>query len=166
MALVTDVGLSTSESYASVAELKAYRPRGGLALAGTEADSALEFALIRATAAVDALFASRWPGVACSADQALEWPRYDAMSARGYDLDSSTIPQAVKNATCEAALIEIAETGALSKALERGGAIQSEVTGPLTTTYFPGAPAGTVYRILAMVLSPIIQSGGCKMRRG
>ena len=165
MPLVADVGLSTSESYVSVAELKAYRPRSGKALAGTEADEALELALIRATSAVDAMFSARWPGVTCDPDQSLEWPRYDAIGARGYELDSSTIPLAVKNATCEAALIEITEAGALSKAQERGGAVQTETVGPLTTTYFPGAPAGTVYRILAQVLSPIIASG-FKVRRG
>jgi hypothetical protein len=164
VSLDTGIGLATSESYVSVAELKAYRPRGGLTLP-TATDEALELALIRATAAVDALFASRWPGSACSADQALEWPRYDALDARGYEIDSEVIPQAVKNATCEAALIELAEAGALSKAQARGGAVQSETVGPLSTTYFPGAPAGTVYIILKQCLSRILPTG-LQARRG
>lgn len=44
-----------------------------------------------------------WKGYKADEDQALRWPRYGVLDEDGYDINSSTIPVAVKRATCELA---------------------------------------------------------------
>ena len=61
-----------------------------------------EAALIQATRTLDALYT--FAGDLTSDDQALAWPRSYVYDCEGRELDSATIPEAVKNATCEEAL--------------------------------------------------------------
>lgn len=166
MSLVVEngTGLSTAQSYVTVAECDAYHAARGNSTWTDASTLDKERALVRATAALDGRYSFRFPGCRLEEDQALEWPRLDALDARGYIIDSDSVPLAVKNASCEAALVEIGEAGALSKAQDRGGQIAEDTTGPLTTKYFPGAPAGTTYPAISQALARILSSG--KMRRG
>lgn len=168
MSLIVEdgTGLATAQSYVSVADCTAYHAaRGNAAWAAAATDALREQALTRAASALDGIYSSRWPGYLCNSDQALDWPRYDAIDARGYEIDSGSVPLAVKNACCEAALVEIATPGALSKALEHGGAVKVDKTGPITTEYFPGASAGTVYLAIQQAIARIVPNGGSRMRR-
>lgn len=160
MALVVEdgTGLATAESYASVAELQAHRPRSSLSIPVGASDAQIEAALIRATAAVDGLMGSRWPGLSETEDQALDWPRAQAWDRDGWPLTG--LPVAVKVATMEAALVELNTAGALTEAQSRGGQIIREKVGPIETEYAKGAPAATVYPAIIQALSRIVRGGG------
>ena len=156
---------------ASKAELRAgaysLAPGGtGVAGAFTQdqagSDAAKEAALVRGTSALDGMYASAWPGRKVRGDQALEWPRVDAVDFSGYGLDG--VPRAVKVATCEAALIELLTPGALSPSLDRGGAIIREKVGPIETEYASNAPAATVYATIRQALASIVPAGGGPVR--
>lgn len=158
-------GVAGAVAYSTVTELRAYVPRGGLEVPSGALDAALEAALVRGTAYVEAAYASRWPGVRETEDQGLSWPRTDALDTEGYEL--SGVPVAVKNACMEAALIEANEAGALTEALERGGMVVRKKTGPLEKEYAAGAPVGTVYPVIKQCLASIIRfGGGVRFTRG
>ena len=90
--------------------------------------------------------------------QGLSWPRYEAWDADGYALLG--IPTGIKCACFEAALIELAEPGVLTEALEHGGMITREKVGNLETGYASGAPVGMVYPVFKNCLAGILRSGG------
>ncbi|MBL8967951.1 MAG: hypothetical protein JNG85_13165 [Spirochaetaceae bacterium] len=162
MIIVEDgTGLATAQSYVSVADCTTYHAaRGNAAWAAAATDSLREQALVRATQALDG---KRFRGVRASAAQALEWPRFDAFDDSLYALEG--VPAKLKAATCEAALIELATPGALSPALERGGAVRREKVGAIETEYASGAPAKTVYSVLEGLLRGLVESGS-RLRRG
>jgi hypothetical protein len=90
--------------------------------------------------------ASRWLdgysflGSPLRGDQALALPRYwPTIGGRSYD----GMPTRILEAVCELAMRHL--TTPLGADLERGGEIQNETLGPLSTTYFPGAPGSTLY---------------------
>jgi hypothetical protein len=162
MTVEDGTGLSTANSYASVAEADAYHAlRGHTAWTGTDPEK--EAALIRATAYIDGEYSSRWPGVRYTGEQALDWPRNGAADSDGYIQEG--VPTAVKVATVEAALIELTDAGSLSVAQERGGAIIREKVGPIETEYASTAQASTVYPSIKMALSRLIKTG-LSLRRG
>lgn len=83
MALTVEdgTGLSTAESYLSVAEMRDRAIRLGLgyvADVGSADDADVEAALRRATTLVDAVYGERFIGARRTVDQALEWPRASA----------------------------------------------------------------------------------------
>lgn len=158
-------GVTSAVAYSTAAELRAYVPRGGLAVPSGASDATLEAALVRGTAYVEAAFSGRWPGVRDTETQGLAWPRAGAWDVDGYAL--SGVPQAVKNACMEAALIEADEPGVLTEALERGGMVVRKKTGPLEKEYAAGAPVGIVYPVIKQCLASIIRfGGGVKFTRG
>lgn len=166
MAIVVEdgTGLSTAVSYASAATADAYHlARGTTTWTGMTADK--EAALVRATAALDALCASRWPSgsVRETEDQALAWPRIDAYDVDGYYLED--LPTPIVNACCEAALVELVSPGALSESLYRGGAVLREKVGPIETEYQPGASGTTVYRTIWQALARICPAGCLRIER-
>ena len=126
----------------------------------TGSDAAKEQALVRAARALDGMYS--WPGVKLVSTQALQWPRSEAVDSSGYLLDG--VPQAVKNAQCEAALIEIVSAGALSDSSTSG--IKMERVGPLTTEYFNVSGSKTMYSTIKLALADIISTSGVNLRRG
>ena len=154
----TGAGIASAEVYSTLAEFRAYRPRGGLALPAGLSDALTEAALVRGTAFVEGAYAHRWPGVRETEAQGLAWPRVDAWDDDDYELE--LVPAGVKNACMEAALIEANTVGALSLALERGGMVIHEKVGNLETGYANNAPASTVYPIIKQCLAGIIRGGG------
>ena len=131
----------------------------------TGSDAAKEQALVRATRAIDGMYASRWPGTKLISNQALDWPRGDAVDIDGYALQG--IPNSIGYATCEAALVEIASAGSLSKAQARGGKVRRErIEGAVDIEYADNAPSGTTYTAIDQALSRILSSSGLTLRRG
>lgn len=90
--------------------------------------------------------------------QGLSWPRHEAWDDDGYALVG--IPASIKHACFEAALVELAEPGALTEALEHGGMITREKVGSLETGYASGAPVGVVYPVLKNCLAGILKGNG------
>jgi len=167
MSLIVEdgTGLSTAQSYASVAEADAYHLALGNTSWGTATTANKETALTRASRALDGMYGARWPGLRVQPSQALDWPRFDAEDREGYEVASDSVPQAVKNACCEAALVELGEAYALSKSLDRGGRVKREKLGALETEYADGAPAGKSYPAIYQALARLIPSAGLTIRR-
>jgi len=158
----TGAGLSTAQSYIIVADADAYFLARAETSWGLALTAAKEAALVRGTAALDAMFI--WSGVRYLSTQALAWPRLDVYDSDGYQLTG--IPQRLKNANAEAALIELGSAGALAASLARGGMIKRKTVGPLTTEYYDGAPSGTTYPSIRNALRGIIpEGGGIQIRR-
>ncbi|PWJ88363.1 hypothetical protein C8D77_11185 [Mesorhizobium loti] len=155
MALVVEdgTGLAGANSYVSVADFEAYLDSRATALpSGDE-----EGALIRATDFIDGEYRLRFPGKRLlGRTQALEWPRKEAVDQFGEDIDDDEVPVEIKNATCEAAVRELADPGSLSPDLERGGKIKELKAGSVDITYTDGAPAETIFSIIDKALSGII----------
>jgi len=93
-------GKTTANSYATVANGTSYHEAHIAATAWT--GSALqEEALVMATRLIDDGII--FDGIKVDDSQALEWPRFDIKDRSGYLIQSSTIPQALINATAELA---------------------------------------------------------------
>lgn len=133
MSLVVETGdgLSTAESYVSVADADARQTSLGIT-AWTGTDAVKEAALRRATAFMEQRFRSQWKGTRLYRDQALSWPRYGA-TVDGYDLDSTVVPTDVANTCADLAVIALSET--LNEAQTRG--VVREKVGPLETEFDP-----------------------------
>jgi hypothetical protein len=174
MTLVTTPAASNADSYASVAEADTYFTARGIATwTGATADK--EAALRRATTYLDNQYRERWKGIRTNETQSLAWPRLDGV--RGYpyrygfatlllDLDgfqigSNVVPQQVKTATIEAALLAL--TGvSLEPTLERGGRIKSigKSVGPLRKdiVYMDGASSVDRYLVIEGLLTGLVKS--------
>lgn len=100
-------GLSTANSFASVAEADAYHEGHLYASTWTGAATGTkEAALVMATRLIDRR--TNWVGDKLTGDQALAWPRENA-EVDGHEVASNVVPQPVKDATAELARLLIAE---------------------------------------------------------
>ncbi len=160
MVVEDGTGLPLADSYASEDFLDDYVDDRGLTLASGDAETAL----IRASAAIDARYAGAYPGYRLAGrSQGLEWPRQNAWDAQGWLIRDDAVPIEVMQATCEAALRELAEPGSMMPDLKRGGAIQSVRAGSVAVTYAANATATTTFTIIDGLMAPILsgaQSGG------
>lgn len=157
MALIveTGTGMADAEAYVSVAEVLAYALTRGLAF--DQATSMQEAAIVRATAYIDARYGARFPGSKLkSRDQSLRWPRWDALDAEGVLIKSDEVPVEIKNATCEAAVRELALPGVLQPDYERGGQIKSLQAGSVQVVYADGATPETVMTSIDNALAGIL----------
>ena len=167
MALITEdgTGLSTAESYISVADADSYHlARGNTTWTGTTALK--EEALRRATAYIDGRYGARFTGTRRLArEQALMWPRSNATDAEGWVIENDEIPVEIERATAEAALRELVDPGSLSPdvAISTSGSIIREKVGPLEVEYSdPAAVDRTrpVLQILDDILAPLLRGLG------
>lgn len=133
MALNTTVGDPNADTYTDLDEFKAYCGKVGYDLAG-KTEPEVEQALRRGTTWLDGTYGQRFIGEPATVDQALEWPRKNAVW-RGALLPSTSIPQRIKNALCEAAWRELSAPGSLSPDYVPAEAIKQEEVGDLSVTY-------------------------------
>lgn len=160
MALTVEdgTGLVGADSYVSVADCETYCDARGLTFSGA-ATADKEAALRRATASIDAMYRSRFPGQRRQyRNQALEWPRTGAVDANGIVVSYDSIPVEIEMATYEAAVRELAEAGSMLPDLERGGAIKSISAGSVSIEYGASAKPGTAMQIIDGILAGLIGS--------
>lgn len=161
--------IPNANAYVTLAELKTYI--GTIALP-TATDTAYENAIINATRYLDGKYRPRWKGCRVNAlAQALEWPRANVLyEADGEQLTYSsylpttTIPQRLKDATCEAALRAL--SGPL--AIDASASVRRKKIDVLETEYAPGAVPGQVtYQVIDQLLSDYLKPlGSCDAVRG
>jgi hypothetical protein len=166
MSLVVEdgTGLSTAESYGSVAELQAHRPRGGLTLPAGATTAQCELWLIEGTAWLDGTFGNQWPAGSyrLTDGQALDWPRAYAWDKDYYPL--AGVPKEIKTATFEAALVAANSAGTLTKKAETG--VKSITIGDISKTYSGSTAANsTVYPAIKQAISRIVRGGSTMGRR-
>ena len=153
----TGTGMATANAYVSVADVVSYAANRGLAF--EQAVSLQEAAIIRATAYIDARYGHRFSGSRLKdRDQALRWPRWDALDTEGILIRSDEVPVEIRHATCEAAIRELATPNSLQPDYERGGQVKSLKAGSVEIVYADGATPETVMtsidNALAGILSP------------
>lgn len=177
MALVVEdgTGLSTAESYVSVARADTYVSnflRNHATWSGaSEADR--ERALREATQTIDLIFGQRFKGYRKSGLQGLLWPRSEVYAEDGYAVSASEVPQAVERATIELAWKHINDSGPSTTTGDSTGVIpdqaageniveESVKVGPITETIKYGADAkdeqktfNKVEMILADLMHPV-----------
>jgi hypothetical protein len=161
MSLVVETGsiVSNANTYASLETVTTYHTTRGNS-GWLESSEDAEPAIMRAMRWLESrpFVGSPLYVVGSSTGQPLQWPRV-AVYMDGLQWPSDEIPPGVISALCEAALIELEEPGALAATLERGGQVKTEKVDVLSTTYFEGAPVGTVYQVLQQALSGLVKSG-------
>lgn len=154
MALVVEdgSGLDDAESYLSVADADSYHTnRGNSGWDGDE--TAKEAALRKATQYLDATYS--WKGSISSTTQALNFPRTNVFDSQGRDL-SNGIPQKVKNATAELALVALSSE--LLANVDNSNYYKKEKVEGLEVEYKDNAPATTQYLFADRMLSDLYSS--------
>lgn len=157
-------GLSTAESYISVADASAYHSSiGNAAWAALASDTLREQLLRKATIYLKGEYHGRWTGVRYTTSQALDWPRSLSPikdSPVGAYYATNLVPQDVKNACASLALR--AATAPLVSDQTR---TKSSVTvGPISTTYQEGSSTKVRYVEIDQMLSPYLRSGSGLVR--
>jgi phage-related baseplate assembly protein len=162
MALVVEdgTGLSTAESYASVAAADTRLNLLGNDTWDTMTTAEQEEALRRSTTFMEQNFRARWQGSRVSSTQALSWPRY-SVYVDGFSIASTTVPVDVANACIDLALK--AAAGDLAPDIER--AIIREKVGPLETEWSPHASQVVQYRAINMTLAPYLMPQQARVAR-
>lgn len=149
--------------YGTDAEAQAYWTAAGY----TVPDGNVTAARQRGSVYVDGTYGWRFPGQPTGgADQDRAWPRTGATDVYGNAIGTDVIPQAVVNASYEAALLELQSAGSLSSVVSNAGRVTMErVEGAVTVQYAsPGAGADIVSdntpisTLIAGILYPIIGS--------
>ncbi|MGE8367004.1 DnaT-like ssDNA-binding protein [Cupriavidus sp.] len=164
MAIDTNPGSQTADSFVSVAEADAYHAKRGNSAWAAAVTATKEGALVRASGFVDAEYA--WKGIRRTSTQALSWPRYDVV-LDGYPLLPDIIPARVKDAVCELALKALA--GDIAPDVLPDVVIETTV-GPITKKYAPAKQNGGQkrYAYVDSLLGPLVSggSGQIKLVRG
>ncbi|MGL6147747.1 MAG: DnaT-like ssDNA-binding protein [Plesiomonas sp.] len=154
----TGSGLANADSYITLIDARALAEKYGLTL--PDDDTAAEVALRNGAAYVD-MQEARFSGERATWTQALAWPRTNASTAYGSDIQSDSIPpQVLKSQVCAAAEYG---SGTDVRATDDGKAIASEeVTGAVAVSYFNNGKTGTTVTITKAIdaLKPLMTS--CK----
>lgn len=157
MALVTTPGAANADSYVTLEEIAAYATSHGKTFAASPSAPA-EAAARVATQYIDTNYRSRFPGSRTSGrSQSLEWPRTGAQDAAGNDIASNEIPQEIKDASCEAAIRELAKPGSLAPDQKRK--VKSVKAGSVGVEFDPTAPAGVTFTSIDAILDGLLAPG-------
>lgn len=164
MALVVEDGsaVSGANSYLTEAEADAFHLDRNNTSWSAAAQAEKEAGLIAAAVYLDATYL--WVGQRKGQSQGKDWPRTDARDGDGFEIASSVVPQAVKDAAALLALEQL--TAALLPSQERGGAIKRKLEKvdvvAEDTTYLESAPSHRTYPIIDRMLSGLItgRAGG------
>lgn len=163
MALVVETGdgLSTAESYISVADADIYIAayKSDVTAWDAATTTAKEIAARQATMWLDGK--SRWRGTKSTRTQALDWPRYGAYDDSGYLLDG--VPVDLERATAEVMYL-IINGDTITETVSRGTQVKKEKVGDIEVEYFPGAMQKPIYPEVMRLLSELTWSGGRVVR--
>jgi len=161
-------GLSTANSYVSVADATQYHENHGDPTdwsGAAEADQ--QDALREATQYLDATYNGLWKGYRANETQALDWPRDSVEDSDGYVLDNDAIPTAIEEATAYLALKAL-EGDTLVPDQTNPGDIKAEryKVGPLEEDieYIGGKSAVKRYVIVEGMLRDLLFTSGAVWR--
>lgn len=149
-------GIASANAYISVDDCNTYCADRGLTFA-TSPTSLGEQAIVRATAALDAMYRARFPGYRTDGrSQGLEWPRTAAYDVDWYPINNDEVPIEVKNAVCEMAVRELADPGSMLPDLDRGGQVQSLRAGTVEIVYGSNAVARTTFQLVDGIMARLL----------
>ncbi len=126
-------GLPNANSYLSLADANQYFDDHGNPTAWTTStDDEKREALRLATQYLDVVYGSVWVDRRANDEQALDWPRAFVTDRDGFAVESDIIPQAIEDATAEAAVRNRAGTALLPDVDTPGGIKREKIkVGPL-----------------------------------
>jgi hypothetical protein len=151
-------GLANADAYVTVDYCADYCTERGLTF-GTSPTLVGEQAIVRATAALDAIYRGRFSGYKTHGrDQSLEWPRTASYDREFYTLPNDEIPTEVKYATCEMAVRELADPGSMMPDLERGGQVRRLKAGSVEIEYGSNSMAQTTFQLVDGIMSGLLGS--------
>jgi hypothetical protein len=170
MAIVVEdgTGKPTAESYISLLDAEAYHVAHGntdwVALSDTECEAALR----AATAYIDGTYRGRWKGTRKTSAQALAWPRTGVSDEDGYAVADDAVPGEVRDATCEAALLDATGTDLtappraadITSYRAKVGPIEEETHYGTGTSVSSSSSTGTGYPSVDYLLSGLIVGPG------
>lgn len=131
----------------------------------TVPDGTVAAARQRGSVYIDGTYGWRFPGQPTGgANQERAWPRTGAVDIYGNAIAPDTIPQAVVNASYEAALLELQSPGSLSAVTSTAGRVTMERVEGAVTVQYASPIAGSdivadntpVSTLIAGILYPII----------
>lgn len=165
MALIVEdgSGLTTAESYASVAAATTYLTERGREAAWIAlAEAVQEEHLRNGTEYLDTEFSRVWRGTKNNSVQALPWPRTGVHDDDGYLLANDVLPVDLVRATIEAALRDATVTGGLQPDIEQVGRVKKESieVGSLaiSTEWVDGGSDRVFFRRVRRLVSRLIRS--------
>lgn len=160
----TGEGLSTAESYCSVADANTYHAnRGGAAWAALTTPRK-EQCLRLATDYMLGAYAAAWPGSRAVGAQALDWPRVGAVAFE-IDVLATIVPPAVRDACAVLAL----KASTVALAPDLGRAIKRQKVGPIETEYADYSPQSKRYLAVDRMLAPYMAASNpfsARLERG
>lgn len=144
-----------TDTFVSLADASAYFTNRLYATVWAGAsDTDREKALRMATTT---LSRERWAGSITSINQLLAWPRTGARDAEGRPIGSSTIPQPVRDATCELALALLSDD--LTQNDSNAG-VKAVTAGSVKIEYAGQAPARRLPDIVSAMIRPLLSPPG------
>lgn len=158
-------GLSTAETYCTVAEATTYFSNiGNASWVALASDAVREQCLRKATAFMLGRYRSRWAGCRKTTTQALDWPRSlvpikDAPNLYGNSAsyyDDASIPAAVKSACASLAL----RAASAELLVDQSRTKKSVTVGPITTVYDDVAGQAKIYAEVDAMLQPYMKNSG------
>lgn len=161
----TGEGLSTAESYCTVAFATTYFSNiGNASWAALASDAVREQSLRKAVAFMLGRYRARWAGTRKSTTQALDWPRSLVPIKDAPDLyggsdsyyDDASVPTSVKEACASLALRAASATLLADQTRTK----KSVTVGPISTVYDDVAGQAVVYAEIDAMLSPYLKSSG------
>ena len=156
LTLEDGTGIAAANSYVDTTYADAFHTaRGNTAWTGTTAVK--EAALVRAFDYLCNEKRYRFRGARTTSIQRAPFPRTGCQERNGPLYTDNQIPWRVKDAQCLLAVLAL--SGALESSLARGGKVQSETVGPISTTYAADAPVETIYTGVDGLLDPVLVDG-------
>ncbi|MGB9686966.1 MAG: DnaT-like ssDNA-binding protein [Rectinema subterraneum] len=133
MTIEDGTGLSGGQSYVRLEEADGYHAARGNGRWAEAEEAAKAAALVRACDWLERAYGALWEGTKRASAQRLSFPRCDFEG-----LSCNEIPSWLKDAQCEAALLELSDPGVLSFDASEGGALLREREGDVERFYAPG----------------------------
>lgn len=159
MTIIVEDGsvVEDANSYASLDDCADYCAARGLTFPSSPSTLG-EQALIRATAAIDAIYGGRFPGYKLDGrEQSLAWPRGQAYDNESLAISDDAIPGEIFKATCEAAVRELATPNSVLPDLER--AIKNLKAGSVSIEYESNSSSAVTFQLIDGILAPILVTG-------
>ena len=151
MALVVEdgTGKSNANTYISQSDADSYcssrdNPTAWTGLSSAKKDAAL----IYATVTLDGMW--DFVGTVTTSTQSLAWPRDGVWDEEGRRIEADVVPQRIKDAECELALLHTSDP--LNASYARSGAIEEEKVGPIVTKFFDRASMEAALPIIRRII--------------
>lgn len=164
MSLIVEdgTGLSTAESYISVADADTYIAayKGADATWDAATDATKEVAARQATQYLDGFYS--WKGVTLTSTQALDWPRTGVYDER--DVLIEGIPTDLENATAEVMFMIVTGVTIIEN-VDKSKQTTREKVDVIEVEYEPGASVQPSFPTVGRLLSGLTVSSG-RIQRG